>query len=45
MVEKFANGWIKLSYPILDVSSESNDEEIDVMKGGKVTNAAKRMTE
>lgn len=41
MTDKFGNGQIKLSYGILDVSSESTDEEINIIKGGKLTHAAK----
>jgi hypothetical protein len=41
LVDKFANGDMVLSYPVIDVSSETADESINVIKGGEVTNAAR----
>ena len=43
LVDKFASGEVNegLSYPILNVFSETTDETIKVMKDGEVTHAAK----
>jgi hypothetical protein len=40
-VSKFASGELDLGYEVLDVSSETSDEEVDILKDGQVTHAAK----
>jgi hypothetical protein len=45
MTEKFASGTIDLGYEILEVSSETSDEQLHILKGGKVTYAAKNRLE
>ena len=43
LVDKFASGEVNdgLSYPILNVYSETTDETIKVMKDGELTHAAR----
>lgn len=41
LVNKFASGDVVLTYPIIYVSSSTSDEDIKIVKDGKVTNAAK----